>query len=122
MNRREYRAKRIKWFFAFQNYLLRNGFKKKLNATRDKSTAPTTLTEPELDDLVRKSNMSREDIVNFYSNFLLDCPNGRMGRADFERLFFKLNPNRRRMRKHTDRFCQHIFKYAFKLNTFRFVF
>ena len=52
---------------------------------------------------------SCEQIIDFYENFLKDCPNGYLTRKDFVELFKKLHPIDKNKQK-AEKFSEYVFR------------
>lgn len=45
-----------------------------------------------LKELEQKTQMKKDQIVNYHKNFLLTCPNGRMTKNIFKKMFSNFQP------------------------------
>ena len=69
----------------------------------------TILTEDEISLLLSNTTMNREQILDFHSNFLLDCPTGCLTKKDFIKMFMELHSTDGKKQK-ADKFCDYVFK------------
>ena len=68
-----------------------------------------TLDENELHILLTSTHFTREQILTYYSDFLHDCPNGKLTKKDFIKFFKSLHPNENKKAK-ADSYCDYVFK------------
>jgi hypothetical protein len=83
-----------------------NNFRKNKVAT---NSCDIRLTETELELLLKNTNMSREQLVEFHSKFLQDCPTGVLTKKEFVKMFQQLHPIEE-SRKKVEKFCEYVFK------------
>ena len=55
--------------------------------------AECTLDENTLDKLAVKTQLSREEIINWHKGFLKDCPNGKLDKKFFIKIYKQLYPD-----------------------------
>lgn len=67
------------------------------------------LSEQEIVYLLEHTKFSREQILEFHSNFLRDCPHGFLTKRQFLRIFKSLYQNETECDK-SEKFCEHIFR------------
>ncbi|RMZ97148.1 Neuronal calcium sensor 2 [Brachionus plicatilis] len=67
------------------------------------------LSEEEILFLLENTKFSREQILEFYSNFLRDCPHGFLTKRQFLRIFKTIYQNEHMCEK-SEKFCEYIFK------------
>ncbi len=70
------------------------------------------LSEEELNLLLKNTNMSRDQIIEFHQKFLQDCPTGILTKKEFVKMFQQLHPNEEK-RKKVEKFCEYVFKSFF---------
>ncbi len=73
--------------------------------------SPCVLSENEIDLLLKSTDMTRDQIVDFHQNFLQDCPNGVITKKEFVRMFKQLHSNESRKEK-AEKFTEYVFKYT----------
>ena len=83
------------------------------NSTKNKSA---TLDENELHILLTSTHFTREQILAYYTDFLHDCPNGKLTKSDFIKFFKSLHPIENKKAK-ADSYCDYVFKYVFQFET-----
>jgi Ca2+-binding EF-hand superfamily protein len=67
------------------------------------------LSEEEMNLLLKNTNMSRDQIVEFHQKFLQDCPSGILTKKEFVKMFHQLHTNEEKKKKF-EKFCEYIFK------------
>jgi Ca2+-binding EF-hand superfamily protein len=82
---------------------------KNMGQTSTQCSKPSSLNEDEIKLLLESTSMSREQIVDFYQNFLKDCPNGVLKKKEFCRLFKELHNNDLKTQK-VEKFAEYVFK------------
>ena len=74
------------------------------------------LSEEEIKLLLTSTNMTRDQIVDFHTNFLIDCPNGIVRKKDFLRMYQQLHPSDdNNKKKKVEKFCEYVFKLVYLL-------
>ncbi len=53
----------------------------------------TELTDTTIDELMAKTALSRDEIKRMHGEFLRDCPNGRLDKKLFTKIYKQLYPN-----------------------------
>ena len=80
-----------------------------------KSHVKTYLSEKDLMFLEANTRFNREKIIEWHMAFLSDCPNGRLDKKQFVRLFQQLEPTETKV----DKYAECVFKSNyFKKNIF----
>ena len=74
------------------------------NAKKD----PKILTEDEIKLLLANTRLNRAQILALHANFLKECPNGKLTRKDFVKLFKEVHPSENKKEK-ADKFCEYVF-------------
>jgi Ca2+-binding EF-hand superfamily protein len=74
----------------------------------------SNITGPQLDEnemhiLMTNTHFTREQIQNYYKDFLHDCPNARLTKKDFVKFFKSLHPLENKKAK-ADTYCEYVFK------------
>jgi hypothetical protein len=69
-----------------------------------------SLSENEIDLLLKNTSMSRDQIMDFHTNFLKDCPNGFLTKRDFVKMFKELHKEDEIKKLRCDKFCEYVFK------------
>ena len=61
---------------------------------KSKTTEPdlTILDENKIEELCAHSKLTRNDILKMHSDFLVDCPNGKLDKKKFTTLYKQLYP------------------------------
>lgn len=70
---------------------------------------PKILTEEEIKLLLDNTHLTRAQIVALHSNFLKECPTGKLTKKDFVKLFKEVHPSENKKEK-ADKFCEYVFK------------
>jgi hypothetical protein len=70
------------------------------------------LQENELQLLVANTKFSAEQIQKLHYDFQQDCPNGRLEKKDFIRLFSALHPLESKQAK-AESYCDYVFRWVF---------
>lgn len=76
---------------------------------------PKILTEEEIKLLLDNTRLTRAQIVALHSNFLKECPSGKLTKKDFIKLFKEVHPSENKKEK-ADKFCEYVFKVIDKQN------
>lgn len=105
-------------FFKIMNNRLVDFLKEKLRVkmgTRltkndSDSNISTQLSETEINLLLESTQMTRQQIQDFYANFLKDCPNGILTRKKFCLMFKELHSDNSKTQK-VEKFSEYVFKY-----------
>jgi Ca2+-binding EF-hand superfamily protein len=65
-------------------------------------TDSTCLSEDDLNFLESNTKFTREKILQWHGAFLVDCPSGKLDKAEFIKLFKQLQPADRKVEKYCD--------------------
>jgi Ca2+-binding EF-hand superfamily protein len=68
--------------------------------------ARTYLSEKELVFLEANTKFNREKIIEWHTAFLFDCPNGKLNKASFIKLYQQLEPTEQKV----DKYAEYVFK------------
>ena len=68
-----------------------------------------TLTQDEIELLMTSTNMDKEQIRNFHTCFLMDCPAGVVTKKEFTKMFKQLHSNDVQKQK-AEKFTEYVFK------------
>ena len=71
-------------------------------------------SEPSLEEmelLEKSTHLKREQIIDFYKNFIRDCPTGKMTKKIFNNMFSTFQPALKSVDK-GDKYCEYVFKYV----------
>jgi Ca2+-binding EF-hand superfamily protein len=70
---------------------------------------PIKLTFVALKELEQKTQMKKDQIINYHNNFLLTCPNGRMTKDIFKKMFSNFQPAISTAKK-AKKYCDYVFQ------------
>ena len=109
---------KICFFVKIMQYRLVDFFKKKLKKMgarltkndSDSTKVSTELDETEINLLLESSQMTRQQILDFYANFLIDCPNGILTRKKFVFMFKELHNDNNSKTQKVEKFSEYVFK------------
>lgn len=76
-----------------------------------KQTQSKKLTDEEFQQISIESGYSVEKIKLYYQSFIADCPNGKLSKKNFRKMYLNLYPNSK-----SSKFCDRIFKIFDKNN------
>jgi len=57
-----------------------------------KSRTVVDLTENQIEELSRKTKYKRDEILNLHSEFIRDCPSGKLDKKSFSKIYKELFP------------------------------
>lgn len=69
------------------------------------SSASSKLTEDEINIIIENTSFDRDQILEWHTGFLSDCPDGKMNKDKFKLFYNRLYPN-----GDVNKFCKHAFK------------
>lgn len=62
-----------------------------------------------IDQLVSQTSFKREQLVQMHSQFLRECPNGRLSKKDFVNMFLKMQSNDAKNLQGTQKYYEYVF-------------
>jgi hypothetical protein len=102
-------SRRVKSLFqlkkSFSTGNITSADRKSASIVSASNSQRASLGEHDVNALVKSTSMSREQILDFYADFLRDCPNGRLSKKEFIKMFNKTDGHK------ADEFCAYVFKY-----------
>ena len=69
----------------------------------------TELNAVTLKDLEQKTQMNKDQITSYHKKFLENCPNGRMTKDIFKKIFSKFQPAIQNSNK-GEKYCKYVFR------------
>jgi hypothetical protein len=81
----------------------------KMGLSKSKYIVKAELNKNEMQLLIKSTSFNEEQINDFYSSFIDDCPNGYLTKKDFTRIFKQLHPVEANKGK-VDKYCEYVFK------------